>query len=155
MFATRDQENVIHGHQQLAASKPLANGTRGLQPKTPGNRHVKTPLKVPLNDENAVGGFAGRTQGGDKFGTGMKKAVLDKHAFITPMGPSDKDSEAFLLQWLRLHRTTRTSTSRSEDYKCECEATPDTCGPNSQGGRQDARQNKHATKSQDCISYVK
>jgi hypothetical protein len=61
MFAARDQENLVHGHQQVAASKPLNQGTRGLQPKTPGNKYPKTPLKVPLNDENAPVAVGGKS----------------------------------------------------------------------------------------------
>lgn len=91
MLSTRDQENLVHGHQQVAASKPLNQSTKSLQPKTPGNRYPKTPLKVPLHDENALTGFGGKTVrgkglanlGGDKIGT-----TFDKDAFVTPMGRS-------------------------------------------------------------------
>ena len=94
MLAARDQENLVHGHQQAAAAKPLNQSNRQLAPKTPGKKFPKTPLKVPLNDENGFGG-----QGGGKFGqrtngkgnenmmTGGKKMGLsDKNAFVTPMG---------------------------------------------------------------------
>lgn len=91
MFAARDQENLIHGHQQVAASKPLNQGTRSLQPKTPGNKFPKTPLKVPLNDENAPGGLGGKgtvfsTKGKGLGGGGGKDSTFDKNAFVTPMG---------------------------------------------------------------------
>lgn len=89
MFATRDQENLVHGHQQVAASKPLNQGTRSLQPKTPGNRFPKTPLKLPLNDENAPGGGLGgkgSVLGTKGKGLGGKDSTIDKNAFITPMG---------------------------------------------------------------------
>jgi hypothetical protein len=89
MLAARDQENLVHGHQQVAASKPLNQGTRGLQPKTPGNKYPKTPLKVPLNDENALTGFGGKTgkgKGLENLVIGGKKATFDKNAFVTPMG---------------------------------------------------------------------
>ena len=89
MFAARDQENLVHGHHQVAASKPLNHSTRGLQPKTPGNKFPKTPLKLPLNDENALGGFGGKSgkgKGLENMVTGKKGATFDKNAFITPMG---------------------------------------------------------------------
>jgi len=86
MLAVRDQENLVHGHQQVAASKPLNQSTRTLQPKTPGNRFPKTPLKIPLQDENAPGGFGGKTILGTK-GKGLDKGgKFDQNAFVTPMG---------------------------------------------------------------------
>ncbi|CAL3963113.1 hypothetical protein PZA11_000828 [Diplocarpon coronariae] len=90
MFATRDQENLVHGRQQAAALKPLNQTVRGLQPKTPGNKFPKTPMKIPLNDENALGGFGGKTgkgKGLQDLMTGKKGATFDKNAFITPQGP--------------------------------------------------------------------
>lgn len=86
MFVSRDQENLVHGHQQLAASKPLNNGIKGLQPKTPGNKYPKTPLKIPLNDLNAAGGLIGKGKGLENLVTGGKKATFDKSAFVTPVG---------------------------------------------------------------------
>ena len=88
MFAARDQENLVHGHQQVAASKPMNQGARGLQPKTPGNKYPKTPLKIPLNDENAIGGFGKSVKGKglENLATGGKKATFDKSAFVTPLG---------------------------------------------------------------------
>jgi hypothetical protein len=89
MLAARDQENLVHGHHQAAASKPLNQSTRGLQPKTPGNKYPKTPLKIPLNDENAPTGFGGKTgkgKGLEGLATGKKGATFDKNAFVTPMG---------------------------------------------------------------------
>ncbi|KAJ8059312.1 hypothetical protein OCU04_012273 [Sclerotinia nivalis] len=92
MFAVRDQENLVHGHQQVAASKPLNQTTRSLQPKTPGNKFPKTPLKVPLNDENAPGGIGGKgtVLGTKGKGLGGKDATFDKNAFVTPMGPRNR-----------------------------------------------------------------
>lgn len=94
MLAARDQENLVHGQQAAAASKPLNQGIRQLQPKTPGNKVPKTPFKIPLNDEN--GGFGnggGKTglklngKGNENFMTVGKKGGLgDKNAFITPLG---------------------------------------------------------------------
>lgn len=81
MLAARDQENLAHGHQQAAASKPLNQSTRHALPKTPGNKHPKTPLKIPLHDENATTGFGGGKSKGKGLGT-----ALDRNAFITPMG---------------------------------------------------------------------
>ena len=90
MLAARDQENLVHGHQAAAASKPLNQGTRQLLPKTPG-KVPKTPFKIPLNDENAGGLGDGKT-GGKTFGKGnenimtaaKKGGLTDK--FVTPMG---------------------------------------------------------------------
>jgi hypothetical protein len=86
MFAARDQENLVHGHQQVAASKPLNQGTRGLQPKTPGNKYPKTPLKVPLNDENAPVAFGGKSGKGKGLEAIGKKAAFNKDDFVTPKG---------------------------------------------------------------------
>jgi hypothetical protein len=79
MLAARDQENLVHAHQTTAASKPLNQGIRGLQPKTPGN--VKTPFRAAKNDENKPLGFNGQKT----IGQG-NNGKLDKMAFITPMG---------------------------------------------------------------------
>ena len=80
MFAARDQENLIHGHQQLAAAKPLNQGITRLAPKTPNNG-VKP----------SYGGLmTGKTRGGDDenvvFGGNKKGGNIEKHAFQTPMG---------------------------------------------------------------------
>jgi hypothetical protein len=73
MLAARDQENLVHAHQSTAAGKPLNQGVRGLQPKTPGN-NSKTPFRPARNDENR-----NLTVKGPKPG-------LDKNAFVTPAG---------------------------------------------------------------------
>jgi len=89
MLAARDQENLVHGLQQVAASKPLNQSTRSLQPKTPGPQNTKTPLKIPLRDENAPGGFGGKSgkgKGIENMATGKKGMTFDKNAFVTPMG---------------------------------------------------------------------
>ncbi|KAL9099738.1 MAG: hypothetical protein Q9163_004804 [Psora crenata] len=81
MLAARDQENLIHGHQAVAASKSLNQGTRQLLPKTPGNKVPKTPFNLPLNDENGNGGLhatKGRANNGGN------------NAFVTPMGPKNR-----------------------------------------------------------------
>jgi hypothetical protein len=89
MLAARDQENLAYGHQAAAASKPLNQGVRTLQPKTPGNIYPKTPLKIPLNDENApaiFGGKPGKGNGLENMMTGGKKGTTyDKNAFVTPV----------------------------------------------------------------------
>ncbi|RDW60436.1 uncharacterized protein DSM5745_10894 [Aspergillus mulundensis] len=85
MLALRDQENLVHNHQTVAASKPLNQSTRQLQPKTPGNRAPKTPFKVPLKDENdplAFGNKTVKTLG--KQNENARPSVKD--AFVTPMG---------------------------------------------------------------------
>ncbi|CZR69163.1 uncharacterized protein PAC_19063 [Phialocephala subalpina] len=91
MLAVRDQENLVHGHQQVAASKPLNQTTRGLQPKTPGNKYPKTPLKIPLNDENVPTEFGktGKGKGLENLISG-KKTAFDKNAFITPLAPRER-----------------------------------------------------------------
>lgn len=94
MLAARDQENLVHGHQQAAASKPLNQGARQLAPKTPGNKLPKTPFKVPLNDENGPAAFGGAKIGAKANGkgsenftaVGSKGGLCDKDAFRTPMG---------------------------------------------------------------------
>ncbi|RDW74122.1 hypothetical protein BP5796_07564 [Coleophoma crateriformis] len=84
MLAARDQENLVHGHQQVATSKPLNQSVRTLQPKTPGNRYPKTPLKIPIHDENAPVGLGGKSV------LGAKGKGLDKNAFVTPLGPQTR-----------------------------------------------------------------
>jgi hypothetical protein len=91
MLAARDQENLVHGHHQVAMSKSLNQSTRGgLQPKTPGNKYPKTPLRIPLNDENAPTVFGGKSVKGkgleNLVADGKKGATFDKNAFVTPNG---------------------------------------------------------------------
>ncbi|KAI0379950.1 hypothetical protein F5Y04DRAFT_258784 [Hypomontagnella monticulosa] len=55
MLAARDQENLAFNRQNGAALKQQqGQSKRQLQPNTPGTRYAKTPLKIPLNDENAA-----------------------------------------------------------------------------------------------------
>ncbi|KAL8968384.1 MAG: hypothetical protein Q9197_004912 [Variospora fuerteventurae] len=92
MLAARDQENLIHGHQAAAAAKPLNQGAKQLAPKTPGNKSAKTPIKLPLNDENGPTAFGG---GKKTLGKGNENSIfgakqggaVDGKAFVTPMGP--------------------------------------------------------------------
>ena len=95
MLAARDQENLVHGQQQVAASKPLNQGARQIQPKTPGNKVPKTPFKIPLNDENGPGAFGGGKTAGPKGNgkgnensttLGKRGGLENKDAFRTPMG---------------------------------------------------------------------
>jgi hypothetical protein len=97
MLAARDQENLVHGHHAAAASKPLNQGVRTLQPKTPGNKYPKTPLKVPLHDENApitLGGKFGK-KNASGLATGVKKhAAFDGSVLVTPLpGKTNKISQ--------------------------------------------------------------
>ncbi|KAL2025011.1 hypothetical protein VTK56DRAFT_13 [Thermocarpiscus australiensis] len=88
LAAHHDQENLF-AHQAGASKQQL-------QAKTPGARFPKTPLKVPLNDENANYGLGGksvlRTKGNNenvatvgKGGNGLGKS--GKQAMITPAEP--------------------------------------------------------------------
>lgn len=95
MLAARDQENLVHGHQTIAASKAFTQGAKQLPPKTPGNKIPKTPFKVPLNDKNGTvllgvagkSGFGAQGLGNENFVKGAKKAGLgDKDAYVTPLG---------------------------------------------------------------------
>jgi hypothetical protein len=101
MFVSRDQENLAHVHQTAAAAKPLNQSVRALQPKTPGNRAPKTPLRVVLNDENKPLGLNGQKTGlkcvahGNEniLQTTRKDGKLDKKAFVTPSGEFDQDHQ--------------------------------------------------------------
>ncbi|KAI9744303.1 MAG: hypothetical protein M1818_002455 [Claussenomyces sp. TS43310] len=94
MLSARDQENLVHGHQQAALSKPLNQNVRTAPPKTPGNKYPKTPLKLLLHDENDPAGLGGKSVLGTK-GKGAEHAVIggkngagpDKPTLVTPMGP--------------------------------------------------------------------
>ncbi|OJD10561.1 hypothetical protein ACJ73_09757 [Blastomyces percursus] len=92
MLAARDQENLIHAHQTAATAKSLNQSTRQLQPKPPGNRAPKTPLKPSLNDENNPLAFGGGRKTG-KVNNGQnenllrpgKDMIAGGNAFVTPM----------------------------------------------------------------------
>lgn len=77
MFSTRiNQENLTYNHQQTAAAKPLNQGIKGLESKTPGPKAPKTPFR--RQDENTIQfNKSGLKTGG--------KAKQD--AFVTPAGP--------------------------------------------------------------------
>ncbi|PGH11486.1 hypothetical protein AJ79_04861 [Helicocarpus griseus UAMH5409] len=96
MLAARDQENLVHVHQTTAAGKPLNQGTRQLQPKTPGLRAPKTPFRVPLNDENNSLAFGGKrtvkannAQNENLLRSG-KDSIAGGNALVTPMGPRNR-----------------------------------------------------------------
>ncbi|KAL9113735.1 MAG: hypothetical protein Q9227_002180 [Pyrenula ochraceoflavens] len=99
MLAARDQENLVHAHQTAAAGKPLNQGVRQLQPKTPGNKISKTPFRVPLNDENnplafngnKTNGLKGVGKGNDNvLRTGRKDGKPEKNTLITPVEPKTR-----------------------------------------------------------------
>ncbi|KAI9772270.1 MAG: hypothetical protein M1840_001019 [Geoglossum simile] len=94
MLAVRNQENLVHGHQTAAASKPLNQGAKLAAPKTPGARAPKTPFKVPLNDENLAGRGGGKSvmRTVNKASENLMTGGLagDKTAFITPLGPRNR-----------------------------------------------------------------
>lgn len=50
LAAHRDQENLVHSRQ--VPTKDVAS--KNIAPRTPGARYPKTPLKIPLNDENGA-----------------------------------------------------------------------------------------------------
>jgi hypothetical protein len=78
LAAHRDQENLVHSHQ--------VSGKQ--QPKTPGARYPKTPLKYGQNDENAPTAFAGKNGlGGTRLG-GQDKITMTKgkQSMVTPTG---------------------------------------------------------------------
>jgi hypothetical protein len=131
MFAARDQENLVHGHQQAAASKPLNQNTRGLQPKTPGNKFPKTPLKIPLQDENAPFGLEAKlvkVKDSENLATGKKGTAFIKDDFVTPMGtPTALEVGNNGLTWSR--RSSNTSSAGYENNKRESKSIPHTSWP--------------------------
>jgi hypothetical protein len=87
LAAHHDQENLVFAHQAGAAAKQQNQAARAAHPKTPGARFPKTPLKIPLNDENANRGFAGKSvlrtkQNNENTSTGVK----GKSNLVTPLG---------------------------------------------------------------------
>ncbi|KAI0123123.1 hypothetical protein BJ170DRAFT_126713 [Xylariales sp. AK1849] len=87
MLAARDQENLVSRHHNGAALKQQQNNQ-------PGSRFPKTPVKIPLNDENAghmKGGaksiLGNRTRGNENVPTSKGLKGLDKSNFVTPMEP--------------------------------------------------------------------
>lgn len=87
ILAARDQENQVHRLQAAAAGKA---GVKALGAKTPANKAPKTPFKVPLNDENAVG-MPGKsvlkTNGKANLPMTVKKnGKTEINSFVTPAG---------------------------------------------------------------------
>lgn len=87
ILAARDQENQVHRLQAAAAGKA---GVKALGAKTPANKAPKTPFKVPLNDENAVG-MPGKsvlkTNGKANIPMTVKKnGKAEINSFVTPAG---------------------------------------------------------------------
>ena len=95
MLAARDQENLVHGHQFKASSKPLHQGAATVAPKTPAVKTSKTPHKAPLHDENEVGlpeaGKQVPLKSEGKAGGG-----IGRNTFVTPFGPSLKSRQGLL-----------------------------------------------------------
>lgn len=80
MLALRD-ENAVNAAQAAR----FAPGKGQLAPKTPGARYPKTPLKIPLNDENAVGGA--KSMLAAKSNTnGNIQLTAKKQNLVTPSG---------------------------------------------------------------------
>jgi hypothetical protein len=125
MLAARDQENLVHVHQTTAASKPLNQGLKTLQPKTPGNKVPKTPFKLPLNDKPGNTGVGGvknglraRAGGNENLVTGAKQGAGEKSAFVTPLG-IDLQFKPSRIKLTGCIRSADSSTSGSENHKCQ------------------------------------
>ncbi|KAF3000363.1 hypothetical protein E8E14_004866 [Neopestalotiopsis sp. 37M] len=86
MFVARDQENLVARHQTGAALKQQQNN--GI-----GARYPKTPIKIPLNDENgghlkgAKSILGNRTKGNENAASSKG---LEKSNFVTPMQPRNR-----------------------------------------------------------------
>jgi hypothetical protein len=85
MLSVRDQENLVSRHQSGAVLKQQQNSQLG-------SRYPKTPIKIPLNDENAghmKGGaksiLGNRTRGNENAATSKGLKTQDKSSFVTPM----------------------------------------------------------------------
>ena len=130
MLAVGDQENLVHGLQAAAASKPLNQGIRQLPPKTPNNKHSKTPFGLSLKDENSTMMFGGGAKLGFKTAgkgnenlktVGNKEGLGDKNTFVTPIGMSitTKFCYCFVMRpRIDGNRSAQSSSSRSKDNKC-------------------------------------
>ena len=89
MLAARDQENLVHGHQVRASSKPLNQGAATVAPKTPAIKTFKTPHKAPLHDENEAGAPKTSRQVPLKS-EGKAGGGIGQNTFVTPFGTSLK-----------------------------------------------------------------
>ncbi|EXJ78965.1 hypothetical protein A1O3_08465 [Capronia epimyces CBS 606.96] len=83
MLAARDQENLVHARQTAAAGKPLNQGVRALQSKTPGG--LKTPFRAAPHDENRPLDLKGQ-----KTAAQDVPGKLDKNSFVTPFAPRNR-----------------------------------------------------------------
>lgn len=94
---------------------PAKAGSKQLPPKTPGPRYPKTPIKIPLNDENAP------VTGGKGLLGGGKNTATRKQALATPMGKCDaagamrEASEREVRLTVCLERYAPTGSSRQQD----------------------------------------
>ena len=83
MLAAKHEQENVYTHQAGASKQQL-------QAKTPGARFPKTPLKVPLNDENANHAFGGksalRTKGNNENLATISKGGKAGRAMMTPAG---------------------------------------------------------------------
>ncbi|KAK0652225.1 hypothetical protein B0T16DRAFT_405757 [Cercophora newfieldiana] len=84
MLAAHHEQENVYTHQAGASKQQL-------QAKTQGARFPKTPLKVPLNDENANHGFGGksalRTKGNNENIATLGKGGKPGRAMVTPAEP--------------------------------------------------------------------
>ncbi|KAK8101536.1 uncharacterized protein PG998_007051 [Apiospora kogelbergensis] len=91
MLVARDQENLVaHHHNGAALKQQQAN-------RPAGSRYPKTPVKIPLNDENAshvlggaksILGNGNRTKGNENvMGTSKGLKGVDRSNFVTPCEP--------------------------------------------------------------------
>jgi hypothetical protein len=131
MFAAHhDQENLF-AHQASTAKQQL-------QAKTPAARFPKTPLKVPLNDENTNHGLSGksvlRTKGNNeniattgKGGNGIGKS--GRAALVTPGGACRTMAGYCMASSDKQLTTCRapdcSSTSWKQDYQRESQDAAD------------------------------
>ncbi|KAH8898509.1 hypothetical protein GQ53DRAFT_742527 [Thozetella sp. PMI_491] len=90
LAAHRDQENRVLAHQAAGASK------QQLQAKTPGARFPKTPLKIPLNDENVNKTLGGKSVLQTKNGAGKSNMVtpLEPRTGRAPLGNKTTNAKA-------------------------------------------------------------
>ncbi|KAI4599931.1 hypothetical protein KJ359_001667 [Pestalotiopsis sp. 9143b] len=89
MLVARDQENLVARHQTGAVAKQQQNNQIG-------NRYPKTPIKIPLNDENgghlkgAKSILGDRTRGNENAASSKGFKGRDKSNFVTPLQPRNR-----------------------------------------------------------------
>lgn len=137
MFAALDKENLVHGHQTAAASKPLNQTIKHVPPKTPGYQVPKTPFKIPLSDENGPPrfgklGLETNSRGSENPTTGGGKGgFLQKNAFITPLGTYIILSVTEFGN-LICSRSTESSPTWTKNYECKGKGVSYTSSSDSQ-----------------------